>query len=117
MSTQEELFLKCPYATAQKILSGKWALLILYHLSKNTLRFNKLQKLLPDITQATLTSQLRTLENYGLIIRTIYPQIPPKVEYELSDIGREFNSVLNSLQIWGDKYISYSQTKAGRFSL
>ena len=113
MQTQEELFLKCPYATTQKILSGKWALLILYHLSKDTLRFNKLQKLLPDITQATLTGQLRSLENYGMIIRTIYPQIPPKVEYELSDIGREFNSVLNSLQIWGDKYIEFSRAKIG----
>jgi len=111
MSTQEELFLKCPYSTAQKILSGKWALLILFHLSKNTLRFNQLQKLLPDITQATLTNQLRALEKYGMIIRTIYPQIPPKVEYKLSDIGREFDSVLNSLQIWGDKYISFSQSR------
>ena len=111
MLTQEELFGKCPYATAQKILSGKWSLIILYHLSENTLRFNQLQKLLPDITQATLTKQLRTLEEYGMIIRTVYPQIPPKVEYKLSDIGNDFSQVLNSVKIWSDTYINFYNTK------
>ena len=107
MLTQEELFAKCPYATAQKILSGKWVLIILHSLSEGKLRFNELQKQLPDITQATLTKQLRSLEGYGIIIRTVYPQIPPKVEYELSDIGKDFSEVLNSLEIWGDKYINF----------
>lgn len=105
MLTQEELFGKCPYATAQKILSGKWALIILHHLSEKTLRFSELQKLLPDITQATLTKQLRTLEKHGIIIRTVYPEVPPKVEYKLSEIGKEFSVVLDSLKIWGEKYI------------
>lgn len=105
MLTQEELFGKCPYATAQKILSGKWALIILHNLSEGTLRFNELQKLLPDITQSTLTKQLRTLEEYGMIIRTVYPEVPPKVEYKLSDIGKDFSIVLDSLKIWGEKYI------------
>ena len=107
MLTQEELFGKCPYATSQKILSGKWALIVLHHLSENTLRFNELQKLLPDITQATLTKQLRTLEEYGVITRTVYPQIPPKVEYALSDIGKDFSEVLSSLKIWSDKYLDF----------
>lgn len=111
MLTQEELFAKCPYATAQKLLSGKWALIILHCLSENKLRFNQLQRQLPDITQATLTKQLRTLEEYGIIIRTFYPQIPPKVEYELSDIGKDFSEVLNSLKIWGDKYIDFYNSK------
>lgn len=111
MLTQEELFGKCPYATTQKILSGKWALIILYILSESKLRFNELQKRLPDITQATLTKQLRTLEEYGIIIRTVYPQIPPKVEYELSDMGKDFSVVLNSLKIWGDKYIDFYNSK------
>lgn len=105
MLTQEELFGKCPYATAQKILSGKWALIILHHLSEGTLRFNELQKLLPDITQATLTKQLRTLEQHGMIIRTVYPEVPPKVEYKLSEIGKDFSEVLDVLKIWGEKYI------------
>jgi len=105
MITQEELFGKCPYATSQKILSGKWALIILHHLSENKLRFGELHKQLPELTQATLTKQLRTLEENGMIIRTVYAQVPPKVEYELSGIGIEFKEVLDSLKIWGDKYI------------
>jgi DNA-binding HxlR family transcriptional regulator len=111
MLTQEELFGKCPYATAQKILSGKWALIILHYLSENTLRFNELQKLLPDITQATLTKQLRNLEEYDMIIRTVYPQIPPKVEYKLSDKGKDFSDVLTSLKIWSDKYLDFYNSK------
>lgn len=106
MLTQEELFGKCPYATAQKILSGKWALIILHHLSEGTRRFNELQKLIPDITQATLTKQLRTLEKYKMIIRTVYPEVPPKVEYKLSEMGEDFSIVLDSLKVWGEKYIT-----------
>lgn len=104
MITQEELFGKCPYATSQKILSGKWALIILHQLSENKLRFGELHKQLPELTQATLTKQLRTLEEYGMITRTVYAQVPPKVEYELSGIGNEFKDVLDSLKTWGDKY-------------
>lgn len=105
MITQEELFGKCPFATSQKILSGKWALTILYFLSEGTLRFNEIQRKLPEITQATLTKQLRALEEYGMITRTVYPQIPPKVEYSLSDMGMDFTAVLESLRDWGNKYI------------
>lgn len=107
MEEEIDLFGKCPYYTVQKILSGKWAFLILYHLQNNTLRFNQIQKLLPNVTQATLTKQLRTLEEYGIIKRTIYPQVPPKVEYELSQMGKEFSDSLENLRIWGNKYIEY----------
>ncbi len=105
MITQEELFGKCPFATSQKILSGKWALILLHFLSEGTLRFNEIQRRLPEITQSTLTKQLRSLEDYGMIIRTVYPQIPPKVEYSLSPMGEEFITVLESLKTWGDRYI------------
>ncbi|GFZ30045.1 transcriptional regulator [Clostridium zeae] len=111
MLTQEELFGKCPYATAQRILSGKWAVVILHHLSEKKLRFNELQRLLPEITQATLTKQLRALEEYGVVNRTVYAQIPPKVEYDLSDIGKEFIEVLDSLKAWSDKYIVFCNSK------
>lgn len=107
MMTQEQLFEKCPLATSQKVLSGKWALITIYHLSSGTKRFHELQKCLPDLTQATLTKQLRSLEEYGLVIRTVYPQVPPKVEYSLSPIGTEFITVLDSLKLWGEKYIAY----------
>lgn len=105
MITQEELFGKCPFATSQKILSGKWALTLLHFLSEDTLRFNEIQRKLPEITQSTLTKQLRSLEDYGMVIRTVYPQIPPKVEYSLSPMGEDFTTVLESLRVWGNKYI------------
>lgn len=111
MTSQEDLFGKCPYATAQKVLSGKWSIVILHLLSEKTYRFNELQHKIPDVTQATLTKQLKYLEEYGLVIRTVYPQIPPKVEYSLSDIGREFGRVLDSVKTWGDKYILYYNHK------
>ena len=104
---QQDLFGKCPYVTAQKLLTGKWTLLIMHHLSENTLRFNELQRALPDLTQATLTKQLRMLEDNGLIIRTVYNQIPPKVEYSLSELGQHFEPVLEALQVWGIEYIEY----------
>jgi len=111
MLTQEELFLKCPYATAQKILSGKWTLIILHHLDEDTvLRFSELHRYFPEITQATLTKQLRALEGYGMVKRTVYAQVPPKVEYELTDIGKEFSSILKNIETWGDKYIKEQTT-------
>ncbi|MEA5085264.1 MAG: helix-turn-helix domain-containing protein [Lachnospiraceae bacterium] len=104
---KEDDFGKCPYVTVQKLLSGKWALVILFLLLNRTMRFSELQRELPKLTQATLTKQLRTLEENGLIIRTIYNQIPPKVEYSLSDIGEKFKPVMESLRVWGDEYINF----------
>jgi DNA-binding HxlR family transcriptional regulator len=107
---KKDLFGICPFVTAQKLLTGKWTLLIMHHLSVKTLRFNELQRELPDLTQATLTKQLRYLEENGLIIRKVYNQIPPKVEYSLSELGRQFEPVLNSLEIWGNKYIDFMES-------
>lgn len=108
----EDLFGTCPYTTAQKIFSGKWSIMIIFYLSEGTHRFGELQRKLPEITQATLTKQLRTLEKHGMIIRHVYPEVPPKVEYSLSEIGKEFLPVLNQFQSFGDKYIEY--LKRGR---
>jgi len=108
---EKDLFGVCPFVTAQKILTGKWILLIMHHLNIRTMRFNELQRELPNLTQATLTKQLRNMEGNGLIIRTVYNQIPPKVEYSLSELGRRFNPVLNSLETWGEHYIDYLKTK------
>lgn len=109
MLPQEQLFGKCPYSTAQKILSGKWTIMIIYDLSLGTKRFNELLREFPDITQTTLTKQLKQLEEFGLVIRKVYAQIPPKVEYSLSDIGYEFIDVLEHIKIWGEKYLEYSK--------
>lgn len=107
MNEIQELYGVCPYFTSQKILSGKWAILILHHLDGNTLRFSELEKRLGKITQSTLTKQLRTLEEHNLITRKVYNQVPPKVEYSLSELGVLFKPVLKSLEIWGNSYIDY----------
>ena len=110
----KDLFGLCPYVTAQKVLTGKWTLLILHHLSDGTMRFNELHRALPHLTQATLTKQLRMLEENGLILRKVYGQIPPKVEYSLSELGRQFRPVLNELEKWGTQYIRFTQRPAGQ---
>lgn len=100
----------CPYVTAQQLLAGKWALLIMHELSEGTKRFNELQRNI-DITQATLSSQLKNLQKEGLIDRTVYPEVPPRVEYSLTPIGQSFQPVLDAVQKWGYQYISYLQSK------
>ena len=105
---QRRLFGKCPYVTAQKVLTGKWSMFILYLLSEETLRFNELQRRMPEkMTHTTLSRQLKQLEEEGLIIRKEYQQVPPKVEYQLSEIGEKFKKVLSVLEIWGNEYIHY----------
>ena len=92
--------------TSQKLLSGKWAILILYALSQGPKRFGELQREV-DITQATLSTQLKTLEQEGLVHRELYPEVPPRVEYSLTAIGEEFRPVLESIEVWGKQYIDY----------
>ncbi|WP_414732271.1 winged helix-turn-helix transcriptional regulator [Acetobacterium carbinolicum] len=108
---EKDLFGICPFVTTQKILTGKWTLLIMHCLSERTLRFNELQRTLPSLTSTTLTKQLRMLEDHGLIIRTVYNQIPPRVEYSLSDLGKNFKPVLDELEIWGNQYIEFLKNK------
>lgn len=104
----QDLFGKCPYVTAQKVLTGKWSMYILHLLSNGPIRFNELQRQMPEeMTHTTLSRQLKSLENEGLIIRTEYQQIPPKVEYSLSEIGEKFKDVLTALETWGYEYIKY----------
>lgn len=102
-----DLFGMCPYATAQKVLSGKWSILIIHLLSDGPVRFNALLRQLPQMTHATLSKQLKTLEEWGLVVRDAYPEVPPRVEYRLSDIGQRFQIVLDSLEVWGNEYITY----------
>ncbi|HIV96925.1 MAG TPA: helix-turn-helix transcriptional regulator [Candidatus Agathobaculum stercoravium] len=108
---QQDLFGVCPFATAQRLIQGKWAILILHHLSEGPTRFNELQRKMPKMTHATLSAQLKQLESEGLVVRTEYPQIPPKVEYTLSEIGEKFAPVLESIRVWGMEYIRYMQSQ------
>lgn len=97
----------CPFATTQKVLTGKWSLVIIYQLSTGTKRFNELQKLIPGITQTILSRHLRQLEKDLIVSRKAYAEVPPRVEYKLTKIGLEFERVLDSVETWGLKYIDF----------
>ncbi|HBF2788605.1 TPA: helix-turn-helix transcriptional regulator [Clostridioides difficile] len=90
----------------QKILGGKWKIEILYYISLKTRRFGELQRQIGNITQSTLTKQLRELETDGFISRHIYKEIPPKVEYSLTDLGVSFVPILEHMKQWGKAYLS-----------
>lgn len=105
---KKQLFGVCPYVTSQRVLTGKWSIYILYLLQDGPVRFNELLRRIPaNMTHSTLSKQLKTLEDEGLIVRRAYSEIPPRVEYEVSDIGRRFKPVLEALKVWGDDYIDY----------
>ncbi|GED02583.1 winged helix-turn-helix transcriptional regulator [Bacillus atrophaeus] len=95
-----------------EVIGGKWKCVILCHLTHGKKRTSELKRLMPDITQKMLTQQLRELESDGVINRIVYNQVPPKVEYELSDYGRSLESILDSLCAWGAKHITkvYGET-------
>ena len=107
----EERFGVCPYATAQSLISGKWAVLILLYLSDGPIRFNELLRKMPKMTHATLSVQLKTLEESGLVQRTQYEAIPPRVEYQLTEMGKKFGPVISALETWGNEYIEYLAKK------
>lgn len=98
---------KCPIETTLKMLGCKWKVLIIRELLTGTKRFGELKKAVTGITQKVLTSKLREMEELGLVERKIYPQIPPKVEYTLTDIGYSLRPVLESLKDWGKDYKRY----------
>ncbi|WP_017728837.1 winged helix-turn-helix transcriptional regulator [Halalkalibacterium ligniniphilum] len=88
------------------IIAGKWKPVILFHLLTNeTLRFGELRRALPNITQKMLTSQLRELENKGIIERKVYPQVPPKVEYSITEHGHSLVPILQLMDEWGDTHL------------
>lgn len=111
-TTIEERFGKCPFATAQSLISGKWAILILHYLEDGPVRFNELQRLMPKMTHATLPVQLKNLVENGLVERKQYESVPVKVEYSLTEIGKEFRPVMDALQEWGEKYIDCMSDKS-----
>ena len=104
-TTLEERFGLCPYATAQSLISGKWAVLILHYLEEGPVRFNELLRKMPKMTHATLSVQLKSLEEYGLVKRVQYETIPPRVEYSLTEIGLKFHPVIEAMEHFGNEYI------------
>lgn len=103
----EARFGKCPFYTTQRLIQGKWAILIMHYLSDGPVRFNELQRKMPKMTHATLSNQLKQLEAEKLISRRVYQDIPPKVEYSLTEIGKAFQPVLDSICAFRREYISY----------
>jgi DNA-binding HxlR family transcriptional regulator len=93
----------CPVEWALQLIDGKWKGVILYHLFEKTMRFNELRRKMPNVTQRMLTNQLRELEADGLIHREIFPQVPPRVEYSLTERGRTLQPVIAALKDWGDR--------------
>lgn len=95
----------CTFEITMDLIGGKWKPLIIWHLgTKGTQRFNELKKLIPQITQKMLTQQLRELEADNLINRKVYPQVPPKVEYSLTDVGESLMPILKMMCDWGNDY-------------
>jgi DNA-binding HxlR family transcriptional regulator len=92
----------CSVEATISLIDGKWKCVILFHLLGGTARFNEIRRRIPEVTQRTLTNQLRELEADGLIVRQVYPQVPLKVEYSLSPLGRSLEPVLFALRAWGD---------------
>lgn len=92
----------CPVETTLKIIGDKWKVLILRDLFTGTKRFNELKRSLTDVTQKMLTQQLRELENDGIIHREVYPVVPPKVEYSLTELGNTLKPVIDSMYDWGN---------------
>jgi DNA-binding HxlR family transcriptional regulator len=94
----------CPVEVTLNLIDGKWKGVILFHLQAGTCRFGELRRRMPRITQRMLTKQLRALEEDGLITRKIYPEVPPRVEYTLSEMGERLRPVIDVLYAWGEEY-------------
>ena len=103
MLTKEELP-DCPVATTVQLIGNKWKLLILRNLLARPWRFNEMLRSIPGISQKVLTDNLRAMEKDGIIIRTVYPEVPPRVEYSLSNLGDSMRPIIKAMEVWGKNY-------------
>jgi DNA-binding HxlR family transcriptional regulator len=101
----------CAVEATADVLGGKWKAVILYHLFEGPKRFNQLKRLLPEVTQRMLTFQLRDLELDGIVHREIYPEIPPHVEYSLTEFGMSLGPIIVQMQEWGEAYMEQIQAR------
>ena len=104
---------ECPVEATLDVIGGKWKPLILFYLLGETRRFGELRRLMPDVTQRMLTKHLRELEGARIVHREVYREVPPKVEYSLTELGRTLEPVLTMMLEWGQKYICRSGNGAG----
>ncbi len=104
MKTKAELLPECPVATTVQLIGNKWKLLIIRNLMVRPWRFNELQRDLDGVSQKVLTDSLRSMEADGLVTRTVFPEVPPRVEYSLTDLGRSLQPILDTMRAWGEEY-------------
>ena len=110
MLTKEEMP-ACPVATTVRLIGSKWKLLIIRNLLQRPWRVNELKKNLEGISQKVLTDSLRSMEADGIVTRTVYPEVPPRVEYTLSELGESMRPVMDAMEKWGINYKNQLQTK------
>ena len=110
MLTKEEMP-ACPVATTVRLIGSKWKLLIIRNLLQRPWRFNELKTNLEGISQKVLTDSLRSMEADGIVTRTVYPEVPPRVEYALSELGESMRPVMDAMEKWGINYKNQLQTK------
>ena len=103
MMTKDEMP-ACPVATTVQLIGSKWKLLILRDLLSRPWRFNELRRDLEGVSQKVLTDSLRALEADGIVRRTVYPEVPPRVEYSLTELGRSLQPILDAMKDWGEQY-------------
>ena len=103
MLTKEEIP-DCPVATTVSLIGSKWKLLIMRNLLSRPWRFNELRKDLEGVSQKVLTDSLRSMEEDGIIIRTVFPEVPPRVEYSLSELGKSMRPIMDAMEVWGTEY-------------
>ena len=95
----------CPVEATLSLLDGKWKGVILFHLMEGTLRFNEIRRKLPAVTQRMLTKQLRELEESGLVSRTVFPVVPPRVDYALTPLGARLRPIIKAMAVWGEENV------------
>lgn len=99
----------CPVETTLTLISDKWKVLILRDLLPGTKRFSELKKSIGTVSQKVLTAQLRQMEDSGLLVRTVYPEVPPRVEYTLTELGYSLEPILDAMRDWGEAYKAKNQ--------
>ena len=99
----------CPVETTLGLISNRWKVLIIRALLEGKKRFGELKQSIGNVSQKVLTSNLRDMEKAGLLTRTVYPEVPPRVEYELTELGLSLSPVLDSMIVWGTKYKELNQ--------
>ena len=104
MRAKEDILPECPVATTVSLIGSKWKLLIMRNLLARPWRFNELQKSIDGISQKALTEALRSMEADGIVSRTVYPEVPPRVEYALTELGESMRPIIKSMENWGKAY-------------